>query len=76
MHKAWTKSSSEEAQLVQFLIKHPILVMVAYGRTRHDVKCLVETHLQWSGSKCGDFVIIMAAVFALVIRLLTWEWML
>ena len=41
-------SSSEELELASFLVD---AVKMGYSRTRHDVKCLVETHLQINGNK-------------------------
>lgn len=45
-------SNTEEAELADFLVE---TAKIGYGRTRRDVKCLVETHLQNHGGKDEDF---------------------
>ena len=47
-------SSSEELELAAFLVD---AAKMDYGRTRRDVKCLVETHLQINGKKGENFTV-------------------
>ena len=47
-------SSSEELELAAFLVD---TAKMGYGRTRRDVKCLVETHLQINGKKGENFTV-------------------
>lgn len=47
-------SSTEETELAEFLVD---AAKIGYGRTRRDVKCLVERHLQQHRNKDPEFMI-------------------
>ena len=47
-------SSSEELELAALLVD---AAKMGYGRTRRDVKCLIETHLQINGKKGENFTV-------------------